>query len=122
MELYNIEVVRELLLQREVLGDVGEGAGSAERGSVLEAEVLLEVERGDLAEASNKRLTLAGGRSGIGEVVDLFLGGVVADVLEAMVGLGDRGNVVLEVRSGDLGGGLGSGDWREFGRRNGGGG
>jgi len=122
MELHNIEVVRELLLQREVLGDVGEGAGGAERGSVLEAEVLLEVERGNLAEAGHERLALAGGGGGIGEVVDLFLGGVVADVLEAMVGVGDRSDVVVEVRSGDLGGGLGSGDGREFGRRNGGGG
>ncbi|WVZ21292.1 hypothetical protein V8G54_008614 [Vigna mungo] len=122
MELHNIEVVRELLLQREVLGNVGEGAGGAERSSVLEAEVLFEVERGDLAEAGDERLTLAGGGGSIGEVVDLFLGGVVTDVLEAMVGFGDRDDVVVEVRSGNLGGGLGNSDGSELGRGDCGGG
>ncbi|BAT99586.1 hypothetical protein LR48_Vigan06g087200 [Vigna angularis] len=91
MEVHNIEVVRDLLLQREVLGNVGKGASGMERSSVLKAEVLFEFERGDL-----------GGSGDIGEVVDLFLGGVVTDFLEAMVGISDRDDVVVEVRLGNL--------------------
>lgn len=128
VELHHIEVVRQLLLQREVLGDVGERARGAERGAVLQPEVLLEVERRDLAEARDERLAEAAtaaaaaiGGCGLGDVVDLP-GGVVADVLEAVVGVGDGGEVGEEVGSGDLGGGLGGGDGGEFGRRDGGGG
>lgn len=127
MELHDVEVVRELLLQREVLGDVGEGAGGAERGAVLEAEVLLEVERRDLAEARHQRLSLTdaagiGGVSGGGGGIDLFVGGVVPDVREAVEGVGDGGKVGEEVRSGDIGGGLGGGDGGEFRDGDGGGG
>lgn len=78
MQLHHVQVVRQLLLQRRVLGDVREGAGRAERGPLLEREVLLEVERGDLP-----------------------------NVLEAVVGLGDGGEVREEVGSGEIGGGAG---------------
>lgn len=118
MKLNDIEVVRELFLEREVLGDVSEGAGGAEGGAVFETEVFLEVEGGDFAEAGDESLALGGG-GGIG--VDLF-GGVVADVLEAVVGVGDEGEVGEEVGSGEVGGGFGGGDGGEFRDGEGGGG
>lgn len=103
----DIEVVRELLLEGEVFGDVGEGAGGAEGGAVFEAEVFLEVKGGDFAEAGDEGFALAGAGATFGGGVVGFFGGVVADVLEAVVRVCDGGEVGEEVGSGDVGGGFG---------------
>lgn len=103
VQLHHVQVMRELLLQHEVLGGAGEGADGPERGAVLQGEVLLEVERRDLPQAGHQGLALAA------EVVQIqaLLARVVAYVLEPLVGFGDRGQVGLQVGSGHVAGGLG---------------
>lgn len=111
MQLHHIQVVRQLLLERRVLRDAREGAGRAERRALLKRKVLLEVERGDLPEARDEGVALASGdlrRVGTGAALEIALpGGVVPDVLEAVEGLGDGGEVGEEVGSGEIGGGAG---------------
>lgn len=114
MRLDDVQVLAEALLQ----GAVAERAGGLEGGPLLEREVLLEEERGDLAEACGE--AGGGGGGGRGAVVGRGeLGGSVeADVGEAREGIGDLGEVGREVGAGDLAGVGGRGRRvRERGRR-----
>lgn len=115
MQFHNVEVLRELLLKHGVLRDAGEGTSCAEGGAILESEILLEVERGDLAKAGDESF------AGAVDVGGDLLGGMLPDVIEAMVGVGDGGEVREEIGSGDLRGSFGRDDRGKFGRGEGGG-
>jgi len=97
--LNDVEVLSEALLQRVVV----ERAGGLEGGPVFEREVLLEEERGHLAEAGGEARGGRGGALGVRGGGKLGAG-VEADVGKAREGVGDGGKVGREVGAGDLAG------------------
>jgi hypothetical protein len=95
----DVKVLSEALLQRFII----ERAGDLEGGPVLEREVLLEEERGHLAEAGGEARGDRWGALGVRGGGELGAG-VEADVGEAREGVGDSGKVGREVGASDLAG------------------
>lgn len=87
VQLHHVQILRKLLLQDQVFGRRRERTRRPERRAVLQREILLEVKRRNLAQARDERFAAVALRVQSGGLQ--ILGGVVPNVLEPVVGIGD---------------------------------